>query len=43
MIDLELRLLLQSALTGKVVDKEMILKGIEQSYFYAGYIKTKEY
>ena len=32
--DLELRFLLQPALTDKVNDREVILKGIEQSYYY---------
>ncbi len=35
--DLELRFLLQSALTGKINDREIIFKGIEQSYYYEGY------
>lgn len=35
--DLELRVLLQPALTDKVDDREMIFKGIEQSYYYEGY------
>ena len=37
--DLELRFLIQSALTDKVNDREMIFKGIEQSYYYEGYEK----
>ena len=37
--DLELRFLLQPNLTGKVDDREIIFKGIEQSYFYEGYEK----
>jgi len=32
--DLELRFLLQPALTDKVNDREIIFKGIEQSYYY---------
>jgi len=32
--DLELRFLLQQALTEDVEDREMIFKGIEQSYYY---------
>ena len=32
--DLELRFLLQPALTDKVNDLEVIFKGIEQSYYY---------
>lgn len=37
--DLELRYLLQPALTDKVDDREIIFKGIEQSYYYEGYRK----
>ena len=32
--DLELRFLLEPALTDKVNDREVIFKGIEQSYYY---------
>lgn len=39
--DLELRVLLQPALTDKVDDREVIFKGIEQSYYYEGYSKDK--
>ncbi len=35
--DLELRFLLQAASTDKVDDREVIFKGIEQSYYYEGY------
>ena len=35
--DLELRVLLQPALTDKVNDRTVIFKGIEQSYYYEGY------
>lgn len=35
--DLELRTLLHQALTDKVDDREVIFKGIEQSYYYEGY------
>lgn len=35
--DLELRTLLQPYLTDKISDREVIFKGIEQSYFYEGY------
>lgn len=35
--DLELRVLLQSALTDRTDDREIIFKGIEQSYYYEGY------
>jgi cell filamentation protein len=37
--DLELRYLLQPALTADVNNREMIFKGIEQSYYYEGYRK----
>lgn len=37
--DLELRFLLQPALTDKVNDREVIFQGIEQSYYYEGYSK----
>lgn len=36
---LELQVLLKSALTDKVNDREIIFKGIEQSYYYEGYSK----
>lgn len=39
--DLELRFLLQPALTDKVDDREVIFKGIEQSYYYEGYNKKQ--
>ncbi len=32
--DLELRFLLQNALTDKIDDRETFLKGIDQSYYY---------
>lgn len=35
--DLEIRTLLQEHLTEKINDREVIFKGIEQSYFYEGY------
>jgi cell filamentation protein len=35
--DLELRFLLSSALTVEVDNREIIFKGIEQSYYYEGY------
>ena len=38
--DLELRVLLQPALTDRVDDRELIFKGIEQSYYYEGYRKN---
>ena len=35
--DLELRHLLSGAITDRIEDREIIFKGIEQSYFYEGY------
>ena len=37
--DLELRFLIQLNLTDKIDDREVIFKGIEQSYYYEGYEK----
>ncbi len=37
--DLELRFLIEPHLTDRVNDREIIFKGIEQSYFYEGYEK----
>ncbi len=37
--DLEIRTLLKENLSDKVEDREIIFKGIEQSYFYEGYEK----
>ncbi len=39
--DLELRFLLESNLTEEVDDREVIFKGIDQSYYYEGYDKKK--
>ena len=39
--DLELRALLEPNLTDKTEDREIIFKGIEQSYYYEGYEKGK--
>lgn len=39
--DLELRTLLSANLTDEVDDREIIFKGIEQSYYYEGYIKEE--
>ena len=39
--DLELRFLLQPALTDQVNDREIIFKGIELSYYYEGYERVK--
>ena len=38
--DLELRFLLQPALTDQVDDREVIFKGIELSYYYEGYERS---
>lgn len=35
--DLELRALLEPRLTDKIDDREVIFKGLEQSYYYEGY------
>jgi len=40
--DLELRVLLQSNLTTEIDNREIIFKGIEQSYYYEGYEKDDE-
>lgn len=37
--DLELRALLEANLTDKTDDREVIFKGIEQSYYYEEYKK----
>lgn len=39
--DLELRTLLSENLTEKIDDREIIFKGIEQSYYYEGYKKEE--
>lgn len=39
--DLELRTLLFENLTDKIDDREVIFKGIEQSYYYEGYVKEE--
>ena len=40
--DLELRTLLVANLTADVDNREIIFKGIEQSYYYEGYRKGDE-
>ena len=40
--DLELRTLLKENLTNEVNNREIIFKGIEQSYYYEGYKKEEE-
>lgn len=37
--DLELRAIIQPNLTDRVNDRDVIFKGIEQSYYYEGYEK----
>jgi cell filamentation protein len=39
--DLELRTLLKSNLTADIYNREIIFKGIEQSYYYEGYEKSE--
>jgi len=39
--DLELRVLLDDNLTSKIDDREVIFRGIEQSYYYEGYQKKR--
>jgi cell filamentation protein len=40
--DLELRTLLSQHLTDEINNREIIFKGIEQSYYYEGYSKTDD-
>ena len=40
--DLELRFLLFPNLTGETANRQIIFKGLEQSYYYEGYEKPKE-
>ena len=40
--DLEIRSLLQEALTDRLDDREIILKGLEMSYYYEGYEKRPD-
>ena len=40
--DLELRTLLGQNLTGEIDNREVIFKGIEQSYYYEGYKKEDD-
>lgn len=39
--DLEIRFLLKEALTNKVDDREIFMKGIDTSYFYEGYMEYR--
>jgi cell filamentation protein len=41
--DLELKTLLAANLTDEINDREIIFKGIEQSYYYEGYEKSEEH
>jgi cell filamentation protein len=40
--DLELRTLLSTNLTDDINNREVIFKGIEQSYYYEGYTKEED-
>ena len=42
--DIEIKHLLKNALTSKINDREVYLKGIDASYYYEGYttFKTEE-
>ena len=40
--DLELRTLLYSNLTDEIDNREVIFKGIEQSYYYESYLKEDD-
>jgi cell filamentation protein len=40
--DLELRILLHENLTDEINNRELIFKGIEQSYYYEGYSKDDD-
>ena len=40
--DLEIRSLLQEALTDRLDDREIIFKGLEMSYYYEGYEKRPD-
>ncbi len=40
--DLELRTLLKTNLTGDVNNREVLFKGVEQSYYYEGYRKDED-
>ena len=40
--DLEIRTLLSNNLTDDINNREVIFKGIEQSYYYEGYKKEDE-
>lgn len=40
--DLELRTLLKANITQEIFSREIIFKGIEQSYYYEGYTKEDD-
>ena len=42
--DIEIKVLLQNALTDKIDDRDIYMKGIDHSYYYEGYaiFKTEE-
>ena len=39
--DIEIKQLLQAALTDKIYDRETFMKGIDVSYYYEGYSEFK--
>ena len=39
--DIEIKVLLKSALTDKVFDRDLFMKGIDASYYYEGYSEFK--
>ena len=39
--DIEIKHVLRAALTDKIHDREVYMKGIDMSYFYEGYIVYK--
>ena len=39
--DIEIKYILKQALTGKVDDREVYMKGIDHSYYYEGYAVYK--
>ena len=39
--DIEIKFLLQNALTNQITDREVYMKGIDHSYYYEGYTLYK--
>jgi cell filamentation protein len=39
--DIEIKVLLKSALTNKINDRTLFMKGIDTSYYYEGYSEFK--